>query len=269
MQPVRQPVMHATRVGTAPAMRLVTFNILHGRSLRDRQVDVDVLRAAVRDLDPDVLALQEVDRNQPRSHGADLTAAAAEAMGAPDHRFVAALAGSPGATWEAATGEEQPDAAAYGIALLSRYPVTGWHVVRLPTLPSPVPIRFRGQLLPTLVRDEPRVAVAASVDSPAGPMTIATTHLSFVRWWNGRQLKHLAASLAPLPRPLVVTGDLNMGPGRAERITGLAGLAHHATFPADRPREQLDHVLADPPLPARSAVRRMPLSDHLALVVDL
>ena len=67
-----------------------------------------------------MLALQEVDRNQPRSHNADLTAVAAEAMGAREHRFVAALAGSPGATWMAATGEEQPDAAAYGVAMLSR-----------------------------------------------------------------------------------------------------------------------------------------------------
>ena len=33
-------------------------------------------------LDPDILALQEVDRDQPRSHLADLTAVAAEAMGA-------------------------------------------------------------------------------------------------------------------------------------------------------------------------------------------
>ena len=39
-------------------------------------------------------------------------------MGATEHRFVAALAGTPGATWMAATGEEQPDSAAYGIASL-------------------------------------------------------------------------------------------------------------------------------------------------------
>jgi endonuclease/exonuclease/phosphatase family metal-dependent hydrolase len=250
-------------------MRLVTFNILNGRALHDEQVDDDVLRAAVRDLDPDVLALQEVDRNQPRSNWHDLTAIAAEAMGAQQHRFVAALAGSPGATWEAATGEEQPDAAAYGIALLSRYPVSGWNVVRLPTIPFPTPIRFAGRALPTMVRDEPRVAVAATLDCPAGPVTVATTHLSFVNWWNGRQLRHLVASLQSLPRPMLLTGDLNMGVERAERISGMTSLARHPTFPAVDPHEQLDHVLADRPLPARTEVRRLPLSDHLALVVDL
>jgi endonuclease/exonuclease/phosphatase family metal-dependent hydrolase len=251
-------------------MRVATFNILHGRSLTDHQVSVESLARAVRDLDADILALQEVDRNQPRSHGADLTAVAAEAMGAVDHRFVAALNGSPGATWVAATGAEQPDAAAYGIALLSRYPVTGWEIVRLPGLPAAVPMRFHGSRMPTLVRDEPRVAVAAQVETPQGPITVANTHLTFIRWWNRRQLRELTRALAPARRPLLLLGDLNMGPERAASLTGLRGLAAHPTFPADAPREQLDHVLADGPIRAESsAARRLSLSDHQALVVDL
>jgi endonuclease/exonuclease/phosphatase family metal-dependent hydrolase len=251
-------------------MRVATFNILHGRSLTDNQVSVEGLARAVRSLDADVLALQEVDRNQPRSHGADLTAVAAEAMGAVDHRFVAALSGSPGATWVAATGAEQPDAAAYGIALLSRHPVTAWEIVRLPELRAPVPMRFHGSRRPTLIRDEPRVAMAAQVESPAGPITVANTHLSFIRWWNRRQLRYLVRSLAPARRPLLLMGDLNMGPERAVSLTGLRTLAAHPTFPADAPREQLDHVLADGPVRAHdSSVRRLALSDHRALVVDL
>lgn len=255
--------------GYQPGMRLVSFNILNGRTQHDQDVDPRVLAEAVRALDPDVLALQEVDHNQHRSGHSDLTAIAADAMGAPEHRFVAALAGSPGATWTAATGREQPEDAAYGIALLSRFEVTGWEVVRLPVLPTRVPVRFSGQLLPTLVRDEPRVAVAASVRTPDGEVTVATTHLSFVRWWNGRQLTHLVRALSGARRPLLLTGDLNMDLARAERISGLRPLAAHPTFPADHPVEQLDHVLADPALPARSAARRMALSDHRALVVDV
>jgi DNA-binding CsgD family transcriptional regulator len=115
-------------------VRLATFNILHGRSLEDGQVDVNRLADSVRALDADVVGLQEVDRDQPRSDCADLTAVAAEAMGAVDHQFVAALSGTPGGTWMAATGEEQPGSAAYGVALLSRYPVRSWRVVRLPAL---------------------------------------------------------------------------------------------------------------------------------------
>jgi endonuclease/exonuclease/phosphatase family metal-dependent hydrolase len=102
-------------------MRLATFNILHGRSSADGRVDLTWLACAVRTLDADVLALQEVDRLQERSQLADLTAVAAAAMGAVSHRFVAALSGTPGATWMAATGAELPDRAAYEISLPMRW----------------------------------------------------------------------------------------------------------------------------------------------------
>ncbi|WP_182526315.1 endonuclease/exonuclease/phosphatase family protein [Nocardioides dongkuii] len=251
-------------------MRLVTFNILNGRSPDDDQVDLSAFQDAIASLDADVLALQEVDRNQPRSQHADLTAAAAEAMGAADHRFVAALNGSPGATWVAATGEEQPDAAAYGIALLSRHPVTSWEIVRLPALRTRVPMWFRGSRVPTMVGDEPRVGVAAHVEGPGGPLTVANTHLSFVPWWNRRQLRALTGALTAAARPLVLVGDLNMGPDRARSITGMRSLVTAPTFPAQRPCLQLDHVLADGPLEvAHAEARRLPLSDHRALVVDL
>ena len=101
-------------------MRVATFNILHGRTVGDG-VDLDRLRASVQRVDADVLALQEVDFEQERSGRADLTAVAADAMGAVAHRFVASVSGTPGATWLAATGAEQPGTAGYGIALLSRF----------------------------------------------------------------------------------------------------------------------------------------------------
>lgn len=254
-------------------MRVATFNILNGRSLTDDQVDADRFAEAIASLDADVLALQEVDRNQPRSDHTDLTAVAAEAMGAPEHRFVAALSGSPGATWIAADGEEQPDAAAYGIALLSRHPVLGWEVVRLPPVPVRVPMFFRGSRKPEWVRDEPRVAVAATVQAPAGVVTVVNTHLSFIRWWNVRQLRSLVRTLDARGaggEPVVLMGDLNMGPQRAVGVTRMQPLATAPTFPVDDPREQIDHVLGRGPVAAtsaRSAV--LPLSDHRALLADL
>lgn len=251
-------------------MRLATFNILHGRSLADDQVDETTFAAAIHSLDADVLALQEVDRNQPRSQRLDLTAVAAEAMGARDQRFVAALSGVPGATWVAATGEEQPDAATYGVALLSRFPVASWQIIRLPVLRAPTPMWFREQRLPTLVRDEPRVAVAAQVESPTGTFWVANTHLSFVPWWNGRQLRALVSSLAGVDRPLVLMGDLNMGADRAGALTGMAAAATHPTFPVDAPREQLDHILVEGELRAvSSSAPRLPLSDHRALLAEV
>ena len=251
-------------------MRLATFNILHGRSPSDDRVDLDRFGAAISSLDADVLALQEVDRYQSRSSGADLTALAAEAMGAPEHRFAAALAGVPGATWMAAVGDEQPDSAAYGIALLSRYPVLAWHTVRLAPVPVRVPMRFTGSWRPELVRDEPRVAMAATVETPSGVVTVGNVHLTFVDWWNGRQLARVRDALSGADRPFVLMGDLNMGPDRAARISRMRPLVAGLTFPAHAPRDQLDHVLVDGDLqPGQGRVVELPLSDHRALVVDL
>lgn len=251
-------------------MRVATFNILHGRSPGDDRVDVERFADAVGTLDADVLALQEVDRNQPRSGHADLTAVAAEAMGAVDSLFVAALAGTPGSTWVAATGEEQPDAAAYGIALLSRHPVTAWQIVRLGSPPVRVPMWFRGSRRPELVGDEPRVAVVATVTTPHRTLTVVNTHLSFVRAWGGVQLRRLLRAVDGT-EPLLLVGDLNMGAARVGSISGLRALVSEPTFPAAAPREQLDHVLARGAVGevAGAGARRLPLSDHQALFVDL
>ena len=254
----------------ASTVRIATFNILHGRSLTDGRVDCDRLAAAVKSLDADVLGLQEVDRDQPRSLNADLTAVAAEAMGAPEHQFVAALSGTPGGTWMAATGDEQPGSASYGIALLSRLPVVSWRVVRLPALPSRVPVWFRGDRRPKIVGDEPRVAVAAVLEGPHGHFTVANTHLSFVPGWNVVQLRRLLRSLAGTREPLVLMGDLNMEPAQAQRVSRLRPLASAATFPAEAPVRQLDHLLARGPITAAGPGEAvaLPLSDHRALVAD-
>jgi endonuclease/exonuclease/phosphatase family metal-dependent hydrolase len=254
-------------------MRLVTFNILHGRTPEDDSVELTRLAAAIRDLDPDVLALQEVDHLQERSTTADLTAVAAAAMRAGAHRFVAAVSGTPGGTWAAATGHEHPLTAAYGVALLSRYPVTDWDVVRLPRLFARVPMWFPGRRAPVWVRDEPRVAVVAEVDSPHGPLTVVNTHLSFMPGWNAHQLRLLTRALGDRTGPLVLTGDLNMGLARAQAVTGFRSLADLPTFPAASPRRQLDHVLLDGGPAgfadqARAWTMRAELSDHRALVVE-
>lgn len=251
-------------------MRIATFNILHGRTVGDG-VDPQRLRDCVRRLDPDVLALQEVDFEQPRSERADLTAAAAQAMGAVEHRFVAAISGTPGATWMAATGREQPGTAAYGIALLSRYPVASWQVLRLPRIPMRFPMYLPGPRRVMVVDEEPRAAVVARLHSPRGALTVANTHLSFVPGWNRRQLRRLIHDLRGFPGPRLLMGDLNMTPAAVRRWSGMRTLAVAPTFPADAPGRQLDHILTDDDRLRGGAAEAelMPISDHRPLVVDL
>jgi endonuclease/exonuclease/phosphatase family metal-dependent hydrolase len=257
--------------GNTSGVRLATFNILHGRSLADGQVDIPRFADAVRTLDADILGLQEVDRDQERSHLADLTAVAADSMAAVAHRFVAAIAGTPGATWMAATGDEQPGTAEYGIALLSRYPVQSWQVIRLPAIPFRFPMWLPGPRKVLVVSEEPRAAVVAQVDTPHGLLTVVNTHLSFVPGWNRLQLRRLRRDLAAFPDPLVLMGDLNMVPPTPASISGYRSLATTPTFPTDEPQRQLDHILARGAVPPVCGThsRELPLSDHRALVVDL
>lgn len=255
-------------------MRLATFNLLHGRSLSDGAVHEQRVAAAVADLDADVLGLQEVDRAQPRSGLLDLTAIAAKALDAPVHRFAAAVVGTPGETWQPWRSDDDNDHPLYGIALVSRWPVLHWQVTALPAAPirSPVYVPRAGI---RLLHDEPRVLLAAVVQAPTGPMTVATTHLSFVPGWNLRQLHIAIRSLRHLPTPRVLLGDLNLPAAAARALSGWRPLARRATYPSPKPRAQLDHILADP----RGAQTLGPVvqvrtphvgvSDHRPLVVHL
>lgn len=250
---------------------MATFNILHGGSVHDGDVDADRLADCVRRLDADVLALQEVDCDQPRSAMADLTAVAAEAMGAVSHRFVAALSGTPGATWMAATGDEQPGTAAYGIALLSRFPALSWQVLRLPRMPVKFPMYLPGPGRVQVVDEEPRAAVLARLDTDLGRLTVANTHLSFVPGWNRVQLRRLARDLRGFAGARVLMGDLNMSPPAPERWTRMRPLATAPTFPIADPDRQLDHILTDDAgLVALDCwTPALSISDHRPLVVDV
>jgi endonuclease/exonuclease/phosphatase family metal-dependent hydrolase len=255
-------------------VRLATFNLLHGRSLSDGTVHADRVAAAVADLDADVLGLQEVDRAQPRSGLLDLTAIAADALHAPVHRFAAAVVGTPGEIWQPWRSDDDNQHPLYGIALISRYPVLRWQITRLPGAPvrSPVYVPQGGLLL---LKDEPRVLLAAVLQTPRGPMTVATTHLSFVPGWNLRQLRHAVRALRALPAPRVLLGDLNMPAAVARAVTGWKPLGRSATYPSPSPRAQLDHILADPRGAARLgrvvqvSTPHPAVSDHRPLIVQL
>lgn len=259
-------------------MRLASLNLLHGMTPGSPDVSAHVLREAVASLDADVLCIQEVDRDQPRSGFVDQTAVCADALGARWSRFEPAVAGTPGGRW-APVPDGRVIGAAYGVGLVSRLPVRSWHVLRLepPRIPAVMPgatprVGARGVRLagPQIIRDEPRVVVAAVIETPAGPWTVACTHLTYVQGSNAFQLRKALHLLRPLPAPRFLLGDLNMAGPVPVLVSQWRSLVRGKTFPAWRPRLQIDHVLAEGHVEVLGTdVRRVGVSDHCAVVVDL
>jgi len=255
--------------------------------------DPGALAAAIGELSPDVLGMQEVDAHQDRSGGVDQSVVAAHAMGldsSPRHRrFVPSLHGTPGhrdnfshldeAQQNKADGGLHPDdGPMYGVALVTRVPALAWHRTTFPpakvSLPLLVPARPRPRVMS--VPDEPRAAVAAVIETGGGVMTIATVHLSFVPGFNAWQLRKLREWLAPLPRPLVLMGDFNLPGGLPGRITGWTQVVDLPTYPSFGPKVRFDHILLDGFAPdvvqavrATVKVHRLPVSDHCAVTAEI
>lgn len=222
-------------------MRLVSYNIRHGKALGGR-VDLSRTASALRPLDADVLCLQEVDHHfGARSAFADQ---AGELGVLLDREVTFGWAMRRG-------GGARPRE--YGNAVLSRSAPTGQRVLPLPGAPG----------------TEPRSLLLLAF---ADGTTVGCTHLSF-RSARGRAAQ-VDAILAALPEhgPLAVAGDWNAGPG-ARELAALAGRLRDAggpaTFPAAFPRRRLDQVWLRGWRPVRVDAPRSWASDHRPLVVDL
>jgi endonuclease/exonuclease/phosphatase family metal-dependent hydrolase len=266
-------------------LRLATANILHGRSISDGLVDDTRMGAAIASLGADVIALQEVDAFQPRSNSVDQAAVVAAAAGTPHWRFMPAITGEPGGSWTASTASDTsgsglvaPDTARYGTALLSRRPVERWHRIELAAAPVRSPVYIPSVKRWILLRDEPRVAIAAELRLDGGPgIVVAGVHLSFVPGWNVVQLRRLTRALSDIAagRPVVLMGDCNLPsplPRVASRWTPLTPPIR--TFPSPNPRLAIDHVLihrrvAHLVTPTDALAHHLPISDHRTITVDV
>jgi endonuclease/exonuclease/phosphatase family metal-dependent hydrolase len=228
-------------------VRLATFNIRHGAPTRGYRGDPERVAAACASLAADVLALQEVDRGVARSGRADLAAVAGEASG-----------------MEVVFAQTMPfRGGQYGNALLVRGSIDDVEVVRLAG-----GYRF-------WVRREPRNAIVATARlarDDMRPVSVAATHLSTERWASRAQLSQVARALTERPRPHVLLGDLNRTNGEvaAHPVADLIRFVDGGdpTFPAIKPVLRIDHIALNGLIVTSVAAVRLPISDHLALVVD-
>ncbi len=225
-------------------MRLVSFNILHGRRAEDGGVvDLDALVRSVVALDPDLLALQEVDVGVPRSGRVDQAAVVAAALGFEVVFGKATRVGGIGK---------------YGNALMTRRPIRHVEVSRLPR---------------TGRRNEPRAAILATVDVGDITLSVCVAHLSIRRPEVHLQLEAALAALTSRPGPHVLIGDLNLGPDEVAPVVEQHGLvlapSEQSTFPRNAPRARIDHVAVGGLTVGRVDVVATESSDHCALVVEV
>jgi len=223
----------------------MTYNV-HSCRGGDRRLIPSRILSVLQSADPDVIALQELDVGQSRSHALDQAAYLAEGM-RMEYHFVAARACHGGH---------------YGNAILSRMPIVDYRSAGLPQFDD---------------RCEPRAVQRVRLQGPWGPLEVFNVHFGLSRRERRMQVETLLSSDwlsdRALGSQIVVCGDFNASPGSFvyRRLTAALQDAQRgrarATFPALFPLIRLDHIFLGPGLTARSSeIVKSPLariaSDH-------
>jgi endonuclease/exonuclease/phosphatase family metal-dependent hydrolase len=239
-------VLRARTPGQKPTIRVLSYNIHHGEGT-DGKVDLPRLARVIRAADPDLVALQEVDRKTKRTGGVDQTAELARLTG---------LHGAFGKAIDYEGGE-------YGQAILSRVPLTSGTVHLLPGEPE----------------REKRIAFAVALKLDGREITFATTHLHHQSdEFRQKQAVKLNEVFADSSHPMILAGDLNATPTSKPLAVltpkwGVTGGKNLFTFPAEKPTSQIDYVMYRPRDAFRmvgvSAIDEPVASDHRPLLAIL
>ena len=204
-------------------LRVLSYNIHHAAGV-DRQLDVERIARVILSVKPDLVALQEVDQNAPRTNSIDQPAELSRLTKMP-----------------IVFGANIPlQGGHYGNAVLSRFPIT----------------RYENHLLPNIDAGEQRGFIEADLSIPGSktPLLLLATHFDFrpderERIASAKMINELAAKHPG--RPALLAGDLNATPksqtlqtlGRQWTVANEEPLA---TVPVNDPNLQIDFVLFRP-----------------------
>lgn len=202
-------------------LRVLTYNIHHGEGM-DGKIDLERIAAVIRQAEPDLVALQEVDRGVKRSDRVDQPARLAELTGMK-------------AVFERNIEYQGGD---YGNAVLSRLPI----------------VRHRNHFLPQSVPDEQRGMLEVHVNAGGRPLMFLATHLSYHPSDAERMASviMIRSFLEQEPDvPTVLAGDMNALPDSRVVVamteflvdTYVADSEAAFTFPADKPDRRIDYIL--------------------------
>jgi endonuclease/exonuclease/phosphatase family metal-dependent hydrolase len=239
----------------------VPEGVIHNERLAQRAAQLDV----------DLLAIQEVDYFQPRSHHVDQADEIALALGAKFQSRAFAITGTPGERWEKFSGSMKDGERYYGNGIISRIPIVeefrlelGRSRVGAPlAIPQNPPGSSRPKMKLIYIHDEPRVAHAVYLQNG---ITVINTHLSFVPGVNAYQLRKIRQWAKTLPGKKILVGDLNLPGNIPERIMKWRSAATEFTYPSWGARLQFDHILLS--TPEIKIEQKLGFAQPLAMVSD-
>jgi endonuclease/exonuclease/phosphatase family metal-dependent hydrolase len=243
------------KAGTAAGqpIRVMSYNIHHCNPPSKEAsgvIDMDAIVSAIRQQAPDLVALQEVDVNTTRSGPGNQAEEIAKRLG---------MKAFFGKAIDYQGGE-------YGVAVLSKYPLTETAVVRLPAGADP--------------KSEPRILVTAKVRLPQGKVIrFGSTHLD-VRNAQTReaQVQEIVRVAAQEATAFLVAGDFNATP----ESSAISVLDQHftrtcqacePTIPVINPKRTIDFIAFTKGAPFKVITTRVIperyASDHLPVVAEL
>lgn len=200
------------------SLTVMTYNIRVGV-----ETDIAALIDAIEAVGvPDVLALQEVGLRWRMGERIDQASTIGSALGLEYCAFAGALL-------------DEPTGGRFGIALASRWPLTGVHTTNLPR-----------------IDDEQRVILRAEVMAPR-PFVIFNTHFSVKAPERLQQARQLALAVAAESGPVVAVGDWNDRPESAVVEIARGGLIDcfdavgtgvSETFSVVNPQVRIDYIAA-------------------------
>jgi endonuclease/exonuclease/phosphatase family metal-dependent hydrolase len=171
-------------LGEPLELRILTYNIHHVEGT-DGKIDYERMAAVIQELNPDIVALQEVDNETERTEGVNQVEKLAGLAGYEHFVF--------GRSMPYGGGE-------YGLAVMSRYPI-------LENESHPLPFRF------TL---EPRSVLITriKVGENGRIVTLADTHLCHQSEENRiDQVRRINSLLGEVKGPVLLAGDFNARKG--------------------------------------------------------
>lgn len=237
-------------------LKVMTYNI-HSGIGRDNRYSLDRIIDVIKNEDPDIVALQEVDKNLSRTNSDDQPRIIADALGMHFHHCV---------NRRMREGE-------YGIATLSRFPIRKNQRHDLSFSP-----RFR------LRHVEPRGALHSEIILDSAHLHVFNLHLGLgLQERIYQRSKLLSESIllnGKLQNPTVILGDFNDRPISVVNspiqeyfhdVFKLSGCRDAATFRWGPIKLKLDRIyVSDQLRPVRAYVSNTPLSriasDHMPLI---